>query len=351
MSFILIFSIALAASLFSSIFIFWLRVWAEKKQLYDFPNERSSHRYPIPRGGGLAIVICTLLGVWLLYPIINIALSTVSLLSFTLTALLIAVVSWIDDVRSLPNRIRFTIHSLGAITIMIVFGYFNVLKIPFVGEFSLGWLGMILTFVWVVGLTNAYNFMDGIDGIAGSQAVIAGAGWFVLAVIFSDQLIGVISLLIVFSSLGFLLHNWPPAKIFMGDVGSAFLGFTFASIPLIIDQVTPYIPILGGLMVWPFIFDSLYTFLRRLRKGEDIFAAHRSHLYQRLVIAGMPHNRVTLLYIAYGVIGLFTSYFLVQARYSLAVIGVILIFISIVALLLTARRYERLSVKSATIIQ
>ena len=102
--------------------------------------------------------------------------------------------------------------------------------------------------------------------------------------------------LLAAASLGFLGFNWPPARIFMGDVGSAFLGFTFAALAVAAAQRDPRIALVGILFVWPFVFDATFTFLRRLKNGENVFAAHRSHLYQRLVIVGYSHRFVTLLY-------------------------------------------------------
>ena len=139
--------------------------------------------------------------------------------------------------------------------------------------------------------------MDGIDGIAGGQAVVAGLGWAALGWLSDQPLVGILGILLAASSLGFLGHNWPPARIFMGDVGSAFLGFTFAVLAVAAAQRDARLALAGVLLVWPFIFDACFTFLRRLRNGENVFAAHRSHLYQRLVIAGYSHRTVTLLYI------------------------------------------------------
>ncbi len=279
-----------------------LRRWAECRQLLDFPNERSSHTHPTPRGGGLVIVILSTTGLifaWLRYP----TLSAAALTAYLVGAWLIAGVSWLDDLRSLPNRVRFAAHSLGALLALLAFGYWRVVSIPLLGSLDLGALGLLVTFVWIAGLTNAYNFMDGIDGIAGGQAVVAGLGWAALG--WSDQqpLVAAVGLLLAAASLGFLGHNWPPARIFMGDVGSAFLGYTFAVLPVIAAQHNPRLALAGVLLVWPFVFDSVFTFLRRLRNGENVFAAHRSHLYQRLVIAGYSHRTVTLLYIGLAVAG------------------------------------------------
>jgi UDP-N-acetylmuramyl pentapeptide phosphotransferase/UDP-N-acetylglucosamine-1-phosphate transferase len=154
-----------------------------------------------------------------------------------------------------------------------------------------------------MGLTNAYNFMDGIDGIAGGQALIAGLGWAIIGFMSGQSFVGLIGLLLAASSLGFLFHNWPPARIFMGDVGSAFIGFTLAIIPILAAQRDPRCMVAGILVVWPFIFDTSFTLVRRLINKENIFVAHRSHIYQRLVIAGYSHRYVTLVYMALALIG------------------------------------------------
>jgi len=283
-----------------------LRRWAEKREILDFPNERSSHTFPTPRGGGIAIVFFVLFGfaiAWLINP-------TWLLWAFSaylFGAALIAVVSWLDDLRPLLNRIRFAAHSAGAILAILGFGYLHSVDIPLVGQLNFGWFGFLVAFLWIVGLTNAYNFMDGIDGIAGGQAVVAGGGWAVLGSLSDQPLVAVLGLLLATTSLGFLGHNWPPARIFMGDVGSAFLGYTFAILSIIASQNDPRFALIGVLLVWPFVLDTTFTFFRRLRKGENVFAAHRSHLYQRLVIAGCSHRFVTLIYIGFALAGTILS--------------------------------------------
>jgi UDP-N-acetylmuramyl pentapeptide phosphotransferase/UDP-N-acetylglucosamine-1-phosphate transferase len=286
--------------------VFSLCHWAERRHFFDIPNERSSHARPTPRGGGLVIVILTTIGLavaWFKYPVGTPAV----LAAYLVGVWLIAGVSWLDDLRSLPNRVRFVAHSLGAVLVVLGVGHWGVVDLPLLGAVSLGWLGLIITFLWIVGLTNAYNFMDGIDGIAGGQAVVAGLGWAVLGCLTDQPLIGLMGLLLAASSLGFLGHNWPPARIFMGDVGSAFLGFTFAALAVAAAQRDARLALAGILLVWPFVFDATFTFLRRLSKREDVFAAHRSHLYQRLVISGCSHKAVSLLYIGLAAAGGFLA--------------------------------------------
>lgn len=288
--------------MFSYLGISVLRRWAERRKILDIPNERSSHTGPVARGGGLAIVVITLAGLIALW-LFEQDLTWKSLLIYVIGAVLIAAISWLDDLHSLPKSVRFAAHGLAAIIAILGFGYYSSVAFPFLGQLQSSWAGLLITFFWVVGLTNAYNFMDGIDGIAGGQAVVAGLGWAVLGWLNDLTLITTLGVLVAASSLGFLGHNWPPARIFMGDVGSAFLGYTFAVLAVIAAQNDPRLALAGVLLVWPFVFDTIFTFFRRMHKGENVFTAHRSHLYQRLVIAGCSHRFVTLLYMGLAAIG------------------------------------------------
>lgn len=307
-----------------------IRHWALRNSLLDIPNERSSHTLPVPRGGGLAIVLITLVGLiilWSLQPVWPWS----TLFVYVSGATLIAAVSWLDDLRSLPNRVRFAVHSLSAVLIILWFGYWDKISLPLLGAINLGWLGSAITFVWIVGLTNAYNFMDGIDGIDGGQAVVAGLGWMILGGLGNQPLVVALGLLLAASSLGFLGHNWSPARIFMGDVGSAFLGYTFAVLPVIAGQHDARFAFAGALLVWPFVFDTTFTFLRRLLHREKVFAAHRSHLYQRLVTTGFSHKKAASLYIGLAIIGLVCSLaFVMGWRWADYLVVIIIVVASLI---------------------
>lgn len=308
-----------------------IRRMAEGRQLLDIPNERSSHTRPTPRGGGLAIVAVVLGGLWF-YTVRCPETPWLALGVFTVGAVLIACVSGWDDLHSLPVWVRLTAHGLAAILAILAFGYWHVVGWPGLGGFSLGLFGVLLTFLWIVGLTNAYNFMDGIDGIAGGQAVAAGLGWAILGWIGGQPLVGITGLLIAAVSLGFLGHNWPPARIFMGDVGSAFLGFSFAALTVLASQSNPVFILAGIALVWPFVFDAILTFTRRLVRGEKVWAAHRSHLYQRLVISGLSHGQVSGLYIGLAILGLVLAVALVQGWQCLAVVGAMAVGVAALSL-------------------
>lgn len=271
-----------------------IRLWMERQRILAMPNERSSHTRPTPSGGGLAILLTTLLGLLTIALFQGMLSQTVW--SYCIGGLLLGAISWIDDLYTLSSRTRLLIHAVVALATIATVGYWQSITLPLVGTYALGWAGLLLSFIWIVGLTNAYNFMDGIDGIAGSQAVIAGLGWALIGFWSEQTLIMTLGIILAASNFGFLLHNWSPARIFMGDVGSAFLGYSFALLTVIAAQRDPRFIIIGALMLWPFIFDTTFTLIRRWKAGENILSAHRSHLYQRLVIAGYSHRTVTLIY-------------------------------------------------------
>ena len=346
MDMFLVCGIALIAFTASYLLVFSIRRWALRSNLLDIPNERSSHTRPVPRGGGLAIVVVSLIGliiIWILRP----AWPWSALFVYGSGATLIAFVSWLDDLRSLPNRVRFAVHSLSAAMVILGFGYWSKIYLPLLGTINLGWLGLAITFLWIVGLINAYNFMDGIDGIAGGQAVVAGLGWAVLGWLSGQFFITGIGVVLAASSLGFLGYNWPPAKIFMGDVGSAFLGYTFAVLPVVAVQRDPRFALAGVLLVWPFVFDAAFTFLRRLLHRENVFTAHRSHLYQRLVATGFSHKNIASLYIGLAIIGLVCSVALVMEWRWADYLTAIVIVVAPLILWLGTRWKERSISKTA----
>lgn len=282
--------------------------WAIKRKILDIPNERSSHSAPIPRGGGLVIVVLTLGGL-LLYQVLGSHSSWKVVFGFILGAFMISGISWVDDLYSLPVGIRFAVHSLAAVIGIASFGYWHTVSFPLIGQIPLGPVGLPLTFFWIVGLTNAFNFMDGIDGIAAAQAMVAGFWWSVFGWLYLQPLLLVLGLCLACSSAGFLVHNWPPARIFMGDVGSAFLGYTFAMLPIMAnDSLSPDGGwdgsfLAGILITWPFLLDTTFTFFRRLYHGEDVLRSHRTHIYQRLAIAGYSSGCISIMYLGLSIMG------------------------------------------------
>jgi UDP-N-acetylmuramyl pentapeptide phosphotransferase/UDP-N-acetylglucosamine-1-phosphate transferase len=258
---------------------------------------------PTPRGGGLAIVLLvTGTGLWFMQEA-----DWSRNLVYIVCGVVIAFLGWRDDTHSLSPRVRFAVQGLVAAVSIWGLGYFSSVTIPLFGKLQLGVVGVVITFLWIIGLTNAYNFMDGIDGMAGGVAFAAGLGWVLLTSdipYLANSFVFWIALALAAGSLGFLGHNWHPAKIFMGDVASTFLGYTFAVLPLMAANEEGDALMLGTLLLWTIIMDAGVTFIRRALKRENVLAAHRTHLYQRLIIGGYSHAKVSALYIVLTLLAL-----------------------------------------------
>lgn len=270
----------------SAILTYAIKVYATKKALLDIPNERSSHLTPTPKGGGLAIVIVFFIGLFYFKE------SFESKLFYALLcAIPIATISLLDDLLTLSTKIRLLIQSTSVGMALYFLG--GVYSIDFMIFEIHGWWVNILAFLTMVWLTNLYNFLDGIDGYAGSEAVIVGLGIFVF---FHNPL----GLVIAAVSLGFLLFNWHKASIFMGDVGSATLGFIFA---VFVFYDTNH----GNIYIWLvllslFWFDATLTLMRRYKNGESVTTAHKKHAYQRLTQYGWSHDKIVWFSIAFNLI-------------------------------------------------
>lgn len=285
----------------------YVRTWLMKKQVIDLPNERSSHSIPTPRGGGLVIVLGTLV-----VALVSMFFSQSwrESIVFIIVGCGVAWIGWQDDIRSLSPKLRFLFQGVAALATIVGLGYFESITIPLFGELHLGLVGIPITLLWIMGLINAFNFMDGIDGISGSVALTAALGWMLFLGIsgwFSSSIFW-IALAIAATNLGFLGQNWPPARIFMGDVASTFLGYCFAVLPLLSVNKVEDAFLLGVIVMWAYILDTLITFVRRLIKGERVFAAHRTHIYQRLVISGYQVASITSLYLLLTSLGVVLAY-------------------------------------------
>ncbi len=265
----------------------------------DIPNERSSHEQPTPRGGGLAIVLAFLLGLLMIAGIGDrVQLSQVYFIGFLLAAYSIALLSFLDDLHNYRFQVKLLLHCVAIIAVMLSGVVLDQLALPWLGLTELGLAGYALTFLWLLGLTNAYNFMDGIDGLAASTAIIVSAFFAIITFWQGSSFVYLASYTILAGSAGFLLWNRPPAKIFMGDIGSTFLGFTLGCMAIIAARYdashTSFLVM--PLLLLHFIFDTMFTMARRILNGEHPAQAHRTHIYQLLVQSGHSHGRVTLWY-------------------------------------------------------
>ncbi|HZM25655.1 MAG TPA: hypothetical protein VFC02_28150 [Anaerolineales bacterium] len=309
----------------SYIGVFYVRRLALQHKIIDNPNQGSSHSTPMPLGGGLVIAILVLAtGAW----VANETDWRRSLI-YIVSGSVIAWMGWHDDVYFLPAAFRLVIQSFVAIISIWGMGYFKVITLASSGELQLGVVGIIITFLWIIGLTNAFNFMDGIDGMAGGVAFSAGLGWMWLSLNVNNMFAFWVALAIAASSLGFLGHNWPPPKIFMGDVASTFLGYSFAVLSLIVSDQRGDALLIGTLLMWTVIMDAGVTFLARLIKRENVFSRHRSHLFQRLVISGYKHSTISFLYIFLTLLAGYLSHIWLLGSYiapPLIFVGLVLIW-------------------------
>ncbi len=264
----------------SAVFLtYTIKKIALRKNILDIPNERSSHTIPTPRGGGLAIIV--VFYIWLLIFHNSIDTNTFNAL---LCAIPIAIIAFLDDIKPLSFKIRLLIQTVCAISSIYFLG--GIDKIDFLYFKLEGWWLNIFAFFAILWLTNLYNFLDGIDGYAGMEALTVGIGSYILT---NNE----IALVIAFASLGFLIFNWHKASIFMGDVGSSTLGFIFAI--LCFSDANQH----GNIWIWIillelFWLDATITLFRRVKNREKVTVAHKKHIYQRAVQIGYTHSQVVL---------------------------------------------------------
>lgn len=272
-------------------FVTWrVRRFALTHRILDVPNRRSSHVHPTPRCGGLGIVVALQLGLLVLW--LNATIDSRTVLALTLPGLLVAWIGFIDDRRGVSALHRLCVHVIASAFVLWLVtqqpGAHPIFaRIP-------DWLTFVLLLLGIVWSTNLFNFMDGIDGIAGSQALfVTFSAAVLIAVQGGPESWVAIALLASGASLGFLVWNWPPAKIFMGDVGSGFLGFWLSVFGLALHSA-------GVLAIWAsivlasvFIADATVTLVVRLTRRERIYEAHRSHCYQNLARRLNSHAKVS----------------------------------------------------------
>ncbi|NEO11019.1 MULTISPECIES: glycosyltransferase family 4 protein [unclassified Moorena] len=270
------------------------------QQLIDIPKERSSHSQPTPRGGGLGFIIAFAIAIIASQFLgLNLIDSGQNTLWFALIPLVI--IGIIDDWRGVPASVRYLVQFSVATVVVASCGAF-----PFPGLAHLGIAGeliaTLLTIIAMTALINFYNFMDGLDGLVGGVTAVQ-LGFFALWL--NQPLLW----LLVAALGGFLYWNWSPAKIFMGDVGSTFLGAVVA-ITLLSQNHNPASAWSALAFTLPLIGDAIYTLCRRLLRGENIFKAHRSNLYQRLEKSGWSHSQVAITYICITLLMAFSIDFL-----------------------------------------
>lgn len=270
----------------------WIRKYAISSNLLDHQNARSSHVHPTPRGGGLAFVVGGSAGVATLA--IAGRMSHRLALVLILCGGMVSLVGYLDDRGKVGVPVRFAVHVVAAFVALLVLGGVPDIQVGS-ALFEWGWSGYLLGTVAIVWVLNLFNFMDGIDGIAASEAifVLMSAAFFQFISGMADT--AWVAAVVACSVLGFLLWNWPPAKIFMGDVGSGYLGFVVSILAVAHARDNPVALYIWLILNGVFFVDATVTLLRRFSRGERLHEAHRSHAYQWLARRWGSHLRVTTL--------------------------------------------------------
>lgn len=290
-------SVAASGALLSLALVGIVRRYALRRALLDVPSDRSSHTVPTPRGGGLGMIVACLL-------VVVVALRSGLRAEWALSATLVgaaavAVIGWLDDHGSLGVAPRLAVHLLAGLAVAwLARGVPGPLGL--VGAAAAAWWVF-----WTVSSINVTNFMDGIDGMIGLQVLVFG-----VHIARLDSGLGeasIVAAALAGSGLGFLAWNWAPARIFMGDVGSAALGMLLVVTGVLAQRAGHWPVSIVFLPLFPIFLDAAVTLLRRWRSGEPLTQAHRSHLYQRLANGGWGHARVSLLYGVAAAAGLVVS--------------------------------------------
>ncbi len=266
-----------------------VRQYALRSAMLDIPNERSSHTVPTPRGGGLAIsitVLSSVIGLWFLGE-----LQSSWLLALGGGGLLVSLIGWIDDHRHVSPVWRALGQLVAAYWAMYWIGGLGGLEL---GYFSLdaGWPGLFIAGFVIAWIVNLYNFMDGSDGIASIQGISAASTAAILLFAVQETALATLMAVLAAACCGFLVWNWPPAKIFMGDVGSYLLGFMFAVVAVITNHNGSVSIFVWLILLGVFFWDASFTLMMRFKNGEKWYSAHKSHAYQRIIQCGYSHRQV-----------------------------------------------------------
>lgn len=315
-----------------------MRHYALHADLLDHPNDRSSHTTPTPRGGGLAVVtavvLATLAGWWL-------APSAVSILPILVGAsLVVAFVGFLDDRSGVPARWRFSAHA--AAGVVALWAMHGIPPVPIFGySVNLGWFGLALATVYLTWMVNLSNFMDGIDGIAGIEAITASLGGALCWWVATGTLLWFIPVVFAAAVAGFLCWNYPPAKIFMGDSGSGFIGMVLGLLSLWTAQQYTQVFWCWFILFGCFMVDATTTLVRRVHRGDKFHEAHRSHAYQYASRLYGSHKLVSLSVGAINLLWLLPVAVLVALGKLDGVVGTVVAYAPLVALAFRLKAGDR----------
>lgn len=292
----------------------------------DIPNERSSHRTPTPRGGGIAFVAASLIGFLLL--LLDDTLDHADLLAICCAGIIVAIAGHLDDRQKISGAtIRLVFHAIGAIVLVVAIGFPSQISL-FDRTINTGIIGSLLGVVYLVWLLNLFNFMDGTDGIAASEAIfVCAAGAILNFHVLSNINFSAAAIVLAASTFGFLLYNWSPAKIFMGDVGSGYLGIVIGGLSLMAAKQQHELLWVWIILLAVFVSDATITLIRRLARKQKPHVAHRSHAYQHLAIRFNSHAKVSLIVLAINVVWLLPIAFFVADNQIPGTTGVVIAYV------------------------
>jgi UDP-GlcNAc:undecaprenyl-phosphate/decaprenyl-phosphate GlcNAc-1-phosphate transferase len=274
------------------------RALALRRNLVDQPNARKIHQEPVPYLGGLSIFIAFIIasiGGLLHLPTPELT-DKIPILGLFISTGIIFLLGIVDDARGLNAPVKFSVQIIASIILWYCGGRIELLTNPLGTEIKLGIFSLPFTIFWLVGITNAINLIDGMDGLAGGVTFIASFTLLLISLVQKEPVISILMAAVAGSTLGFLRYNFPPASIFMGNAGALTLGFILSSTAVITRYkatvaVTLLIPILAlGIP----ILDTLLAILRRAWRGKPLFQADREHLHHRLMRVGLSQRQVVL---------------------------------------------------------
>ncbi|MGI1794781.1 MraY family glycosyltransferase [Acinetobacter variabilis] len=322
-----IFALMMVFFMLTLLFTGYMRHYALKKNIIDNPNERSSHSVPTPRGGGVAVVCSYLLAMAVL--IYSQQLTLHIGLILMVAGFVIALLGFLDDHGHINSMLRLAIHFLVAIAAVISLGGFA--EVTVFNDIQLGFLANIIAVLFLVWLLNLYNFMDGINGIASVEAITTTASMAILYFLLNTSLNSDMLWLLAACVFGFLLWNFPKAKIFMGDACSGFLGLTLGILALIALKENLALFCAWIICLGVFVVDATYTLIKRVVNGYKMYDAHRSHSYQILSRKWNSHTPVTLVIVAINLLWLFPiAYLTVMQQWTYPEIGILIAYLPLI---------------------
>lgn len=291
--------LAFTVSLLTALFVTPLVIKIAKMiGAVDKPNERKVHTNLIPRLGGLAIFIGVIAGYF------TAGLHHEKVTAISVGAILIVIIGILDDKYELSAKVKFLGQLIVAGIIVSSGLTVNLITIPYIGDFELGMWSYPITVFWIVGITNAINLIDGLDGLSGGISAIGIGTVAILAGMNGKVLIFTLSIILLGSILGFLYHNFYPAKIFMGDTGALFLGYSISILSLLglYKSVTLFSFLVPIIILGVPIFDTTYAIIRRIVNKKPISAPDKFHLHHRLLALGLSHRNTVLAIYAFGIL-------------------------------------------------